>query len=841
MRGRDRERHNLLGLLAAAGAGRGAVLLVEGEPGIGKSALLAEASELAGARGLPVARGRAEEMSLPLAPLRQALGEPCPAGRRAEDALRPQVEWFGDLLAERVAAGPALVVLDDLQWADPATLVALRALRAWFADEPVGWLLARCRGVGGRQAERLFRLLEEAGADRVEPSPLDPAAVAEVVRDVLGAPASAKMLSLAAVAGGNPLLLGELLLGLRDEDAVVVRDGAAGPRRAWAASGRLPRRAREAARRRLDGLAARTRHLAETAAALGPSFSPADAAGLLGVVPAALLPAVDEAIEAGVLTATADTLAFRHELVRRAALDALPPPVRHTLEAQARHILEARTRRTLEAQPRPALSAETPEAVSARLPARNPDVRAAPPPVPAQRPGRSPGARHGSGTAADNSATPPKTADNSTAPPKTARSGVAPPKATGSGVAPAKVTERLSEDDVEAMVVLAMARWDAGRLAEGLELAERTAELAAGVRLPACRAHPGLALATMLIDICRPGEAMRVLAEADRDGAAPGAAVLRGRAELAAGRPEAAAACAEAALRADGAPPFGPLARAVLATVALRRGDLATALGHAGHDSWCAHVATAYARAGCAVMAGRVVEAAEGPGEAVARMAEVYDGLAAHRWALVSDPAAAGWLVRVALAASARDRARAVADTACELAAGNPGFPALEAAAAHARGLLEGDAHALSFAAGRGADIWARASAWEDLGVVLAEAGDQAGAVRGLDRALSCYEEAGAGRDAARVRGRQRGLGVRHRHWTTADRPVSGWDSLTETERTVSLLVSQGWRNRQIAEQMFISVHTVAFHLRQVFRKLGIASRVDLARLAVEHARGTER
>jgi DNA-binding CsgD family transcriptional regulator len=56
----------------------------------------------------------------------------------------------------------------------------------------------------------------------------------------------------------------------------------------------------------------------------------------------------------------------------------------------------------------------------------------------------------------------------------------------------------------------------------------------------------------------------------------------------------------------------------------------------------------------------------------------------------------------------------------------------------------------------------------------------------------------------------------------------------------VSHLVSQGFTNQQAADQMFISVHTVAFHLRQVFRKLGISSRVELARIAAGEAQRTE-
>ena len=83
------------------------------------------------------------------------------------------------------------------------------------------------------------------------------------------------------------------------------------------------------------------------------------------------------------------------------------------------------------------------------------------------------------------------------------------------------------------------------------------------------------------------------------------------------------------------------------------------------------------------------------------------------------------------------------------------------------------------------------------------------------------------------MRRRLRRLGVRKRHWAVEARPTTGWPSLTGTEQTVSELVSQGLTNQQVADQMFISVHTVAFHLRQVFRKLSISSRVELARIAV--------
>jgi len=66
---------------------------------------------------------------------------------------------------------------------------------------------------------------------------------------------------------------------------------------------------------------------------------------------------------------------------------------------------------------------------------------------------------------------------------------------------------------------------------------------------------------------------------------------------------------------------------------------------------------------------------------------------------------------------------------------------------------------------------------------------------------------------------------------------IRSWASLTDIEQATARLVAEGLTNQRIADQLFISTHTVAFHLRQVFRRLGIKSRVDLARIALEHAR----
>jgi DNA-binding CsgD family transcriptional regulator len=201
---------------------------------------------------------------------------------------------------------------------------------------------------------------------------------------------------------------------------------------------------------------------------------------------------------------------------------------------------------------------------------------------------------------------------------------------------------------------------------------------------------------------------------------------------------------------------------------------------------------------------------------------------------VAADPEAAVLLVRGALAGGDQVRATALARETTSLAAGSPEDPDLAAAADHVGGLVERDPGALERAAGRYRAPLARAWATEDAGIAWAERGDQAAAVTRLRQAHGLYEELGAADGAARVRARLRAGGTRLRHWSPADRPALGWASLTDTEGRIVELVAQGLSNRQVAARMFLSSHTVAFHLRHVFWKLDVSSRVQLARLAAE-------
>lgn len=96
-----------------------------------------------------------------------------------------------------------------------------------------------------------------------------------------------------------------------------------------------------------------------------------------------------------------------------------------------------------------------------------------------------------------------------------------------------------------------------------------------------------------------------------------------------------------------------------------------------------------------------------------------------------------------------------------------------------------------------------------------------------LAEAAAAYESAGSQPDLARVRTK---LGRRVSTAGTARRPVTGWGALTPAERDVALLATEGLTNREIGERLFVSHRTVGTHLAHAYDKLGIRSRVELAR-----------
>jgi DNA-binding CsgD family transcriptional regulator len=202
------------------------------------------------------------------------------------------------------------------------------------------------------------------------------------------------------------------------------------------------------------------------------------------------------------------------------------------------------------------------------------------------------------------------------------------------------------------------------------------------------------------------------------------------------------------------------------------------------------------------------------------------------------DPTDDPQLVRIALEAGDSELAEAVAEAAERRHQANPDAIATFASAAHARGLLSGDAALLTQAVAAledGPRQLALASAFEDLAVAEARAGRSHQAVAALDRALAIYAACGASWDLARVRRRLRRLGVRRR-LASERRPANGWAAMTDSEVAVVRLVASGLTNKEVAERLYISPHTASGHLRHAFEKLGINSRMALTRIVAEHA-----
>jgi DNA-binding NarL/FixJ family response regulator len=305
LRGRGTEWRATLGFLDSAASGQGAVLLVEGAHGTGKSRLLTSTEETAARRGFVCARIRTDQ----------------PA----------DLDEVAAQFTHAAARVPTLITVEDRQSADRSTVAALRALPAWLARLPVGWAMVRRQDQADPATDWLFDEWIALGAIRIRLGPLPPTAVTEIVTEALEARPDDALLSLAGGTGGNPGLLVALLDGLREERAVAISNGSA-----RLLSDRPLRPVEETIDSWLRALSPSARNLLEVSAFIEGPFTADEVALLIGCAPGELEAALDEAVAADLLRVVGNrTMVFRHALVQQSVARRVPEAVRATLRREA--------------------------------------------------------------------------------------------------------------------------------------------------------------------------------------------------------------------------------------------------------------------------------------------------------------------------------------------------------------------------------------------------------------------------------------------------------------------------------------------------------------------------
>jgi DNA-binding CsgD family transcriptional regulator len=339
--GRDSETARLARFIADVAEGRGGSVLIEGEPGIGKSALVRAALADAADVGCQVFWGAGDELgqALPLLPLLEGLRvrEPSANPRRntivrllrgeltadrGADVSAALAEQLLALVTEQCAAVPTVLVVDDLQWADQASVALWVRLARSVRQMPL-LLVGMMRPVPQRDDLLALRRAVDDAA-RLQLTGLAEAAVAELVAGLAGGQPDDKLLRLADGAAGNPLYVTELVAALARSSSLTVTDAGA----AELTSGPAPSSLSAAIADRLGFVSGSVHEVLRAAALLGVDFAVPDLATVLGRGVADLLPAVDEARAAGVLAESASGLGFRHPVIRAALYDEIPAPVR---------------------------------------------------------------------------------------------------------------------------------------------------------------------------------------------------------------------------------------------------------------------------------------------------------------------------------------------------------------------------------------------------------------------------------------------------------------------------------------------------------------------------------
>jgi ATP/maltotriose-dependent transcriptional regulator MalT len=330
---REEPRRQLLALVHECAEGAGGIAVVQGVGGMGKSTVMREALVNAEKRGLATFSSavRQQDIYSPLAPLLRAFGAP----RLLDDSPTPNTSAELDEALSRLErlaiTTPIVIAIDDVQWIDHPTSVALISAVDELTAAPVLWMFASRPVAGGTPASSMLSWLTERANAGIELKPLDDAEVGQLMGSILKARPGKGLSEIGAHCGGNPYLITQFLRAMVQQDKVEIADGVATLRGDLITPSQLGLMSLG-----LDQISPTAHRLVSAASVFGRPFTLHEASALSGLTVAQAVSGSDEAMRAGALIAYDETrLTFSHEVTREHLYQSLAKPVRNALHLEA--------------------------------------------------------------------------------------------------------------------------------------------------------------------------------------------------------------------------------------------------------------------------------------------------------------------------------------------------------------------------------------------------------------------------------------------------------------------------------------------------------------------------
>lgn len=880
------------------------MLLVEGEPGIGKSTVLTAIVEQATAMGFTSAVSKADHIARisAAAPLLLALRSgrrplvsadevAVLTGRTAEPVLL--LDDVTRLLEGRAAETPLLIGVDDVQWADPVSRFVLRSLPARLSESPIVWVFASRHVDDGLLDDLKRTSLADYPVDLVELGPLSRDDIAAMARDRLNRQPSVQLTLLLDRVGGNPFFATQILDGVISSAPSTDID--------------VPTGFILGVRRGVAELSDTAAELLRVAAVFGQPMSTEDVSALLpGRSGGAVVSALDEVVRERVLECDRDhRLVFRHDLIREVIYADLIADTRRRLHQGCALYLRdvsgdpltiathARAAITTGDAANAALLLDVANKVATSMPEAAADLALAA--FHAVRPEQNEWLEFG----------------------RRCVELLSLVQRCSEAITVADILlAHVDDDEAAAHIEIAVARalWLAGTWQESVRRSAKALarpEISAPLRARLAALH-ALALSRVERAADAGPVAEQALAEADRlDDQTARMLAQHALAEIARNRADHEASLRHfRALRAASGPTY--IAQEIQGLQHLDRFHdasvmLARARRDLGVDKGLVFVSLIYSQIWWNYHLGRLDEAEAGAStlldlalergsyscgiEAASLLSLVAlqrgeIGLARQRltsgfgpatgdderrvpslllvrgWvtALEGDtdeamamlsplvfsgraecdpwPWKPGWLrmlAQLGLTAGANDFTQEVVHLAALGAERNPEVLSLTGTAAQLRGIVGGDIDLVRRGAGdlaRSPRPLLRAGGFEDLGFALLDRDERREAGVLLDRSWDVYQRIGATGPMTALQDKMRKAGFRRGQWEPAGaRPEYGWEALTPAEVKVARLIASGHSNKTASAELGVSVNTVGTHLRSVFTKLGVRSRVQLSNL----------